>query len=895
VSPPGAVTSVAERPPMTRFARLPVLFLIGLIGASSMAIQAQTAPTAVLQGPSAVDFGQSIDLSGTQSFAAPGQAIVHYTFRLDGGPPVQTSTAAHTFAFDPANPFAVGVHIATLLVTDDQGTVSSPDTRQIIVRDTVTPTAVIDMASVIPLGADVSASGGRSSDVGGAITTYQWSLDGGPSVQSTSPDVTFDVDAASPLPVGRHDLQLVVVDDSGNQSVPTSRSFIVADTTAPTAVLLAPALVAFGQNFTLDGASSFDIGGQITSYRWTIDNQSPVVTDTATFDVVIDPASPLAPGTHTVQLVVTDDGGNVSSPALAAVRIVDAQTPTAVVTIQSVVPFGQSAVASGTQSVDFDGTIIRYEWTLDGQAPVATPGGTFVVPASLAIGLHTLQLVVKDDSGNDSAPAVATFRVVDTTTPTAVISGAAFALYGAGISASGAQSFDIGGRIIRYTWSLDGQSPIVTDAPAITFPAPAGAPFAPGLHVIELVVTDDSGNDSEPTQFQVRVTDGVAPSAVLSAPTFVEIGHDIVLSGVNSFDIGGTVVRYEWTLEGQPPVVTPGPDYTFDVDPAHPLPLGRYDVQLVVSDDSGNQSTPDVKAIIVRDSTAPTAVITGPAEIVLGAPLALSGESSADIGGTITRYVWTLDGGPETASSEPTIVFGGDPASPLALGRHIATLEVTDDSGNQSSATAFAVDVVPPPDQTPPAITLATPSSAATYALHEVVLASYSCTDADSGVATCSGAVANGAAIDTATVGVKSFTVTATDQAGNQSQVTHSYQVGYLFTGFFAPVNNPPVVNAGQAGRTFPIKWRLADGLGRPVTALTAFVSLRDSAMQCEASPEDVLEDQLTDTAASTLRYDAAEDQFIYHWRTVKGVAGCRLLQLTLADGSKHYAKFKLR
>ena len=116
----------------------------------------------------------------------------------------------------------------------------------------------------------------------------------------------------------------------------------------------------------------------------------------------------------------------------------------------------------------------------------------------------------------------------------------------------------------------------------------------------------------------------------------------------------------------------------------------------------------------------------------------------------------------------------------------------------------------------------------------------------------------------------------------------------YTFTGFLAPVDNLPILNVGQAGRTFPIKWRLANTDGTPVTALTSFASFADAPIACDSSPSDVLEEQLA-TTTSGIRYDAAENLFVYSWKTVKGVVGCRLITVTLDDGSQHYAKFQLK
>ena len=52
-------------------------------------------------------------------------------------------------------------------------------------------------------------------------------------------------------------------------------------------------------------------------------------------------------------------------------------------------------------------------------------------------------------------------------------------------------------------------------------------------------------------------------------------------------------------------------------------------------------------------------------------------------------------------------------------------------------------------DATPPKATIVTPGNGATYTQGQTINASYSCTDAISGVSACTGTVANGAAIET--------------------------------------------------------------------------------------------------------------------------------------------------
>ncbi|HEY7319265.1 MAG TPA: hypothetical protein VIE89_16995 [Candidatus Binatia bacterium] len=78
------------------------------------------------------------------------------------------------------------------------------------------------------------------------------------------------------------------------------------------------------------------------------------------------------------------------------------------------------------------------------------------------------------------------------------------------------------------------------------------------------------------------------------------------------------------------------------VNPQAPLPVGRQRFQLVVVDDSGNVSEPDVVEVIVKDTLKPTAVLQAPREVNFGQSFQLSGKQSSDIGGKIVRYRWTL-------------------------------------------------------------------------------------------------------------------------------------------------------------------------------------------------------------------------------------------------------------
>jgi hypothetical protein len=93
----------------------------------------------------------------------------------------------------------------------------------------------------------------------------------GVSVESADPGVEVTISPDAPLPVGRHRFQLVVVDDSGNSSLPDAVEIIVRDSKNPTAVITAPTQVEFGESFGLDGRKSSDVApGRVVKYVWTL-------------------------------------------------------------------------------------------------------------------------------------------------------------------------------------------------------------------------------------------------------------------------------------------------------------------------------------------------------------------------------------------------------------------------------------------------------------------------------------------------------------------------------------------------------------------------------------------------------------------------------------------------
>ena len=100
---------------------------------------------------------------------------------------------------------------------------------------------------------------------------------------------------------------------------------------------------------------------------------------------------------------------------------------------------------------------------------------------------------------------------------------------------------------------LQVNTPFESAEPTITVEIDRNTPLTRGRHRYQLIVTDDSGNASEPVSVIVIVADQTRPTAVLDGPEVVNIGTEFRLDGRRSFDIGGQVRAWTFTYLG--PVV----------------------------------------------------------------------------------------------------------------------------------------------------------------------------------------------------------------------------------------------------------------------------------------------------------------------------------------------------
>jgi hypothetical protein len=117
------------------------------------------------------------------------------------------------------------------------------------------------------------------------------------------------------------------------------------------------------------------------------------------------------------------------------------------------------------------------------------------------------------------------------------------------------------------------------------------------------------------------------------------------------------------------------------------------------------------------------------------------------------------------------------------------------------------------------------------------------------------------------------------------------------FSGFFAPIDNNNVVNAAKAGQSIPVKWRLTDGNGVPISYPGIFAGLYSYSVKCSdfsGNATDAIEEYTS--GAAGLQY-LGDGNWQFNWKTLKTYAGqCRDIYIKFAGGTASpIAKFQFK
>ena len=131
---------------------------------------------------------------------------------------------------------------------------------------------------------------------------------------------------------------------------------------------------------------------------------------------------------------------------------------------------------------------------------------------------------------------------------------------------------------------------------------------------------------------------------------------------------------------------------------------------------------------------------------------------------------------------------------------------------------------------------------------------------------------------------------TATDKAGNSRTASASYTVGYVASDFAAPVD-PDALNVANSGQGIPLKWRVTDANGAPITDL-ASVAVSATSLTCDL---DITADLIEEYSAGlTGLQNLGDGYYQYNWKTPKSYAGsCKTVHVDLGNDVEITAGFR--
>jgi hypothetical protein len=247
---------------------------------------------------------------------------------------------------------------------------------------------------------------------------------------------------------------------------------------------------------------------------------------------------------------------------------------------------------------------------------------------------------------------------------------------------------------------------------------------------------------------------------------------------------------------------------------------------------------------------------------------------------------WGLEHPADASFSLSTSVAVGSETNDASTGTHADVCDLDRPAANCTAVQATTGIRV---DKKPPTIALTTPAAGTpVYIVHQSVNAQYSCLDGGSGVRTCAGPLADGAALDT-TVGVHPFTVNTSDNVNNLASTSHPYNVAFGV----CPLYDSAVTK--KAGSTVPVKLQLCDVSGSNLSSVSIVVHATGVTRTSTNTPA-ALDDSGNANPDLDFRYDASLGGYIFNLSTKGYAAGTYALSFTAgSDPTTHTASFSVR
>ncbi|MBZ9730950.1 HYR domain-containing protein [Salegentibacter sp. JZCK2] len=542
--------------------------------------------------------------------------------------------------------YPVGTTSITWNATDENGNEAEPVVQTVTVTDDQAPV----IAEVEPINTTTDAdSCGAMIEITAPQVSDNCSVEG--AVGTRDDNQALDAE----YPVGTTMITWNATDENGNEAEPVEQSVTVTDDQAPVIADVEPI------NTTTDADSCsamIEIIAPQVSDNCSVENAIGTRDD----NLALDAEYPV--GTTMITWTATDENGNEAEPVVQSVTVTDNQAPV----IAEVEPINTTTDADSCGAmIEITAPQVSDNCSVEGA--VGTRDDNQTLDAEYPVGTTMITWTATDENGNeaepveqsvtvtdDQAPVIAEVEPINTTTD-ADSCGAMIEITAPQVSDNCSVENAIGTRDDNL--ALDAEYPV-------------------GTTMITWTATDENGNEAEPVEQSVTVTDDQAP--VIAEIENITVNTDVdSCSAIVDFDIPSAsdncgIASTELT-EG----LASGSEF----------PLGETTITFTATDINGN-SVNSSFTVTVIDNEAP--VIACPENILLNVEFGTEA--------VVVNYD-TISVSDNCSETSIELIEGFASGEEFPVGETRVTYEVTDAAGNSASC-SFTVIVEEDPEETPP-------------------------------------------------------------------------------------------------------------------------------------------------------------------------------------------------
>ena len=619
--------------------------------------------------------------------AEPGAIVTLEIVHSDGTTQTITATVQEDGSFSAEVPQALanGDFTVTATVSDVAGNTASTSIDAVI--NTQGPNVVIETGS--PTNGS-EGIGGSSDAPNSEVVVVITDSDGNSQIITGTTDENGNFNVAFPpgSEEGEYEIEVTVTDENGNSSTATATT--VLDTTPPI-VNIDPQTDTNDTTPTISGNTDLPAGSEVvitvTDSQGNTQTVTAVVDENGNFSADVEDA--LAEGNYEVSVEATDAAGNTTTavdnsgnidttaPALSLNPQTDGSDTTPTISGSTDLPPGSTVTivvtdsAGNTQTID---AIVdeNGDFSVDVQTPLTE--GEYTVEASATDEAGNTTTVTENGGNIDTQAPTISLEPLGTgndTTPS--ISGSTNLEAGSTVTLT---VTDSAGNSQTFTATVDANGEFSADVPA---------ELADGDYTVEATATDAAGNSASTSQ--TGTVDSNAPSLTLD-PLGDDNDTTPTISGTTDLPAGSTVTLSVTDALGNTQTFTATVDGSgnFSADVPTPLAEGEYSVTATATDANGNTATATETGGNI-DITSPLVNLDAQGSTNDTTPT-ISGNTDQAPGSSVSITVTDSAGNTQTfdALVQNDGTFSVDVPAELADGNFTVTATVTDDAGNQDSA-----------------------------------------------------------------------------------------------------------------------------------------------------------------------------------------------------------------